>query len=128
LGDGPLNAQSDPAVMLANSLKIRAYVVFGTRLDETRIADHLAEHIGWVMSLEKAGRVLLCGPLSPRAGSAGPNSMLVLRVDTSEEAERLARQDPLVREKVVTFEIREWTIYEGAIPVRISISDGSVRL
>ena len=128
MGDGMTDLRSGAEALLARSLKLRVYVAFGSRTDEARLTEKLPEHIRWVISLEQQGRVLLCGPLAPREGSGGPNSILVLRADSLEEADALARQDPLVRAGIVTFELREWTIYEGAIPLQVSLSDGSARL
>lgn len=120
--------QPETEALLARSLKLRVYVAFGRRTDEARLMETLPEHIRWVIALEQQGRVFLCGPLTPLAGSTGPNSMLVLRAETLAEADALARQDPLVRAGIVTFELREWTIYEGAIPLHISLSDGAAAL
>lgn len=118
---------SEASALLERSLKLRVYVVFGRRSDEVRLQEKLAEHVRWVMDLERQGRVFLCGPLTPVADAAAPASMLVLRAESLDEAYELARQDPLVRHGVVTFELREWTIYEGAIPLFVSMSDGGAR-
>lgn len=119
---------AETAALLARSLRLQVFVAMGRRLDESRLAQTLPDHIRWVISLEQRGQVMLCGPLTPKAGSTGPNSLLVLRAESLAAAEALAAEDPLVRAGVMAYELREWTIYEGALPVRISLSDGSARL
>lgn len=50
---------------------------------------HRTAHLANLEPLDKQGRVILAGPLTDKAGS-----LLVLELETQEEAERFARNDP----------------------------------
>jgi uncharacterized protein YciI len=56
---------------------------------EARRKIHRPAHLANLEPLDKAGRVILAGPLTDKAGS-----LLVLDFDTREEAEQFARTDP----------------------------------
>ncbi|ALA57252.1 YciI family protein [Nitrospira moscoviensis] len=56
---------------------------------EARRKIHRPAHLANLEPLDKAGRVILAGPLTDKAGS-----LLVLDFDTREEAELFARTDP----------------------------------
>ncbi len=50
---------------------------------------HRSAHLSNLESLDRQGRVVLAGPLTDKAGS-----LLVLDLDTQEDAEDFARHDP----------------------------------
>ena len=56
---------------------------------EARRKIHRPAHLANLEPLEKQGRVVLAGPLADKTGS-----LLVLKFETREEAERFAREDP----------------------------------
>ena len=45
-----------------------------------------------------------------------------------EEARALAEADPFVKNGVRTFELKEWTVMEGTLGLRVNLSDQSVEV
>jgi uncharacterized protein len=52
----------------------------------------------------------------------------VLRTATMDEARALAEADPFVANGLRTFEIKEWTIMEGTLGLRVNLSDQSIEV
>ena len=82
----------------------------------------LDRHLRWIIGEEQAGRIFLSGPLG--TASRPLHGITVLRAGDLTEAEAIARQDPFVAAGVVTFELHEWTVFEGLIPFVVTLSDG----
>lgn len=76
---------------------------------------HLAAHLNYLQELKQRGVLLLSGPFGDRSGG-----MVLIRAMSHEEAETIARNDPLVSSGVDTYELREWQITDG-LPENISI-------
>jgi len=45
-----------------------------------------------------------------------------------EEAETIASQDPFIKSGTFTYEMHEWTVNEGGIPLFVSLSDSTVTI
>ena len=114
--------------LLERSAKLQLYVMFCTTVAPARLMDHLADHVRWVISQEVQGRIFLAGPVAPADAGRAIDSILVLRAADLDQARRIAADDPLVREGVVTFEVREWTVFEGALGFTVSLSGSAVRM
>ncbi len=72
------------------------------------------EHLGLATAAAERGELVLAGALAEPADRA----LLVWRVDDPEVIEQFVRQDPYVREGLVTaWLIREWTVVVGAAVV-----------
>jgi uncharacterized protein YciI len=83
--------------------------------------------VRWMIGQEGQGRVFLAGPVLPREGSTPLDSMMLIRADTMADAIALVSQDPFVTNAIVTYEVREWTVFEGNIALSVSLSNSSVR-
>ena len=57
-----------------------------------------------LQALEDAGQLELCGPFD------GGGGMVVLRVDTLEQAEAIAQADPFVARGVRSYRLRAWRL------------------
>ena len=107
-----------------NMWKQKFYTVFW----EGRGADLgplLAHHLEYMISLEKAGKMLASGPLDFGKSSDG---MTILRVESEAEAREIANNDPFVRHGVRSFTMREWVIMEGSFSVKVYFSDRSIEI
>lgn len=116
------------AELLARSASLRLVVMLRRTVRPSLIADKLVAHLAWMIEAEKAGHIFLSGPVTPREGGTKLNGLTILHVASLDEAERLAQQDPLVTAGIVTFELFEWTVNEGAIPLTLTLSDSTVRV
>jgi uncharacterized protein YciI len=88
----------------------------------------LPAHLEYMIALEKRGVLFASGPLSDGAGPPSGAGLTILRVGSAAEARSLAEADPLVSNGVRTFELKEWTIMEGSLGLRVNLSDQSVEV
>jgi uncharacterized protein YciI len=122
-------AENDnPTAMLARSAKLKLFVMLRRTEKPAKIPELLAAHLRWMIERERAGVVFLSGPVAPRQGAVALDGMTLLRTDTIEQAEDIAQQDPFVLNGAVSFEMREWTAFEGAIRLELTLSDSTVVL
>ena len=98
--------------------------VRGPGIDDQRLADHLAHQI-W---LEKQGIMFAAGPLYARGSPVPEAGMFVLRAKSFEEAEEIAKGDPLHKAGLRTFTLQKWRINEGSYTVTVNYSDQSVQI
>jgi uncharacterized protein len=88
----------------------------------------LPEHLEYMIGLEKRGLLFASGPLSDGAGPPNGAGLTILRVASAREARVLADADPLVVNGLRTYELKEWTIMEGTLGLRVNLSDQSVEV
>lgn len=88
----------------------------------------LVEHLEYMIGLEKRGLLFASGPLADGAGPPTGAGLTILRTASIEEARALAEADPFVKNGVRTFELKEWTIMEGTLGLRLNLSDQSVEV
>ncbi len=114
--------------MLAHSAKLKLFVMLRRTENPAKIPELLAAHLHWMIERERSGVVFLSGPVAPRKGAVALDGMTLLRTDTIEQAEEIAQQDPFVLNGAVSFEMREWTAFEGTIRLELNLSDSTVVL
>ena len=89
----------------------------------------LPAHLEYLIGLEKRGLLFASGPLTEvGAGPLGGGGLTVLRVASADEAREIAEAEPLAKNGLRTFEIKEWTIMEGTLGLRVNLSDQSVEV
>lgn len=93
-----------------------------------KLKPFLAAHLEYMVGLEKNGVVFASGPLSDGDGPPTGLGLTVLRVASAEEARTLAEADPFYRNGLRSFEIKEWTIMEGTLGLRVNLSDQSIEV
>ena len=88
----------------------------------------LPEHLEYMIGLEKRGVLFASGPLSDGAGPPSGAGLTVLRVKNAREARKIANADPFVVNGLRSFELKEWTVMEGSLGLRVQLSDQSVEV
>ena len=88
----------------------------------------LPEHLEYMISLEKRGLLFASGPLSDGKGPPTGAGLTILRVTDIDEARALAEADPFVLNGLRTYELKEWTIMEGTLGLRVNLSDQSIEV
>jgi uncharacterized protein len=88
----------------------------------------LPAHLEYMISLEKRGVLFASGPLADGDGPPNGAGLTILRAADAREARELAEADPFVRDGLRTFELKEWTIMEGMLGLRVNLSDQSVEV
>ena len=86
----------------------------------------LPEHLEYMIGLEKRGVLFASGPLGTSPGKPLGDGLTIVRAQNEDDARRLASADPFVINKIRTFELREWTVMEGSLGVRLNFSDQSL--
>jgi uncharacterized protein YciI len=88
----------------------------------------LPAHLEYMIDLEKRGVLFASGPLSDGAGPPSGAGLTVLRVANAREARKIAKADPFVVNGLRSFELKEWTVMEGSLGLRVRLSDQSVEV
>jgi uncharacterized protein YciI len=88
----------------------------------------LAAHLEYMIGLEKRGVVFASGPLADGEGPPSGHGLTVLRAASAAEARALAEADPFFANGLRTFELKEWTIMEGTLGLRVNLSDQTIEV
>jgi hypothetical protein len=81
-----------------------------------------------MIELEKRGLLFASGPLSDGAGPPNGAGLTILRAASAAEARALAEADPFVAHGLRTFELKEWTLMEGSLGLKVNLSDQSIEV
>ena len=87
-------------------------------VDRAVYEPHLPAHLAYLQELKARGALLLSGPFTDRTGG-----MVLVEAASREEAEAIVQADPLVANRVDSYELREWLITEGR-PADIVVQRG----
>ena len=110
-------------------LRKKLYVVLSTpAVAPDKLQPFLSAHLEYMIGLEKRGHVFASGPLSDGAGPPTGAGLTVLRARDLAEARVLAEGDPFFVNGLRTFELKEWTLMEGTLGVRVNLSDQSIEV
>jgi uncharacterized protein len=93
-----------------------------------KLQPFLSAHLEYMIGLEKRGLVFASGPLADGAGPPTGAGLTVLRAKDLNEARALAKGDPFFVNGLRTFELKEWTVMEGTLGVRVNLSDQTVEV
>src|SRR5262249_61733154 len=86
------------------------------------IADHLPHHQESMIGLEKTGVLFESGPLDEPDGKM----LTIVRAASADAAREIAEADPFVVHGLRSFELREWTVMEGSLGIKVNFSDQSL--
>lgn len=119
-------AQDEVKMLTERMLQKILYVVLTTPVRPmSELAELLPQHLRYMIELEKQGILFASGPFIADERVAAGSGMTILRTASREEAEAIAREDPLYKSGMRTFEIRTWQLNEGSFTVTINYSDQS---
>ena len=93
-----------------------------------QIAKHLPQHLEYMIGLEKQGVLFASGPLAEADGKTRGDGLTILRAASAEAARAIAEADPFVVNRLRSFELREWTVMEGSLGIKVNYSDQSLEL
>ena len=110
-------------------LRKKLFVVFSKgEATPEQLGAVLPEHLEYMIALEKQGVLFASGPLGTAPGQPVGDGLTILRADTADDARRIASADPFVANKIRTFDVREWTVMEGSLGVRVNFSDQTLEI
>ncbi|MBW8638455.1 YciI family protein [Hoeflea sp. WL0058] len=111
------------AALVSKMLQLNLYVVFWHGKDQD-LMPLLADHLEYLVELEKQGKVFASGPMG---APEKRNGMTILRAADEAEARRLAENDPFAKNGIRDFTIEPWTVMEGTFTVEMHFSDGTAK-
>lgn len=110
-------------------LRKKLYVVLSKgAATQQQIGEVLADHLDYMIGLEKQGVLFASGPLATEPGQPLGDGLTVLRAEDADDARRIAAADPFVIKRIRTFEVREWTVMEGSFGVKLNFSDRTLEI
>ncbi len=124
-----MDADARIAELTQKMLRKKLYVVISRPLvAPEQLKPVLAAHLEYMIALEKRGAVFASGPLADGEGPPSGQGLTILRAASAQEARRLAEGDPFFVAKLRTFELKEWTVMEGSLGLRVNLSDQSIEV
>ncbi|MCX5945993.1 MAG: YciI family protein [Cyanobacteria bacterium] len=87
------------------------------RLPRQQLLPHLRAHHQWVAELRAQGVVISSGYLVDQAGRPGGGGLLLLAAEDYAAAEALVRQDPLIANGCVDWQLQGWIAAVGDLAV-----------
>jgi uncharacterized protein YciI len=87
------------------------------RLPRPQLQAHLQAHHAWVAELRQQGVVISSGYLVDQAGRPGGGGLLLLAAEDYAAAEALVRQDPLIANGCVDWQLQGWIPAVGDLAV-----------
>ena len=117
------------AELTRNMLRLKFFVVLSQPSPTPeKLKALLPAHLEYMIGLEKRGVLFASGPFVDGAGPPNGAGLTVLRVANAREARKIAKADPFVVNGLRSFELKEWTVMEGSLGLRVRLSDQSVEV
>jgi len=117
------------AALMQKMLRKKLYVVLSKPLAAAeQLRPVLAAHLDYMIDLEKRGVIFASGPLAGPEQPPQGEGLTVLRAANAEEARAIAEGDPFFINGLRTFELKEWTVMEGMLGLRVNFSDQTIEL
>jgi uncharacterized protein len=110
-------------------LRKKLYVILSKgNATADQIGAVLPQHLEYMIGLEKKGVLFASGPLTAAEGKPAGDGLTIVRAENAEEARRIAAADPFVVNKLRSVEVREWTVMEGSLGLKVNFSDQSLEI
>jgi len=117
------------AELTGRMLRKKLYAVFSKAVAAPeKIKEMLPMHLEYMIGLEKQGLVFASGPLTEEGGAPRGEGLTILRAPSAAEARRIAEGDPFFAHGLRTFEVKEWTVMEGTLGLKVNLSDQSIEV
>jgi uncharacterized protein YciI len=93
----------------------------------SEIAPCVADHLAYMNKLEAEGHLWASGPFIEEGVLVG-DGLTILSTPTIEEAERVMKDDPLIKRGLRKFELRKWELREGRMTITLNASTSKYSL
>jgi uncharacterized protein len=124
----PDNKQNAVAELLAPMLRKTLFVALNHVVaPASEIAPFVADHLVYMNKLEADGLLWASGPFIEEGVLVG-DGLTILSTPTIEAAERLMREEPLIKRGLRTFELRKWELREGRMTITLHASTSGYSL
>ena len=120
---------ADPAAHAADAAQEALCDPLQRRRDAEQIGAVLPQHLEYMIGLEKTGVLFALRPAHRRRRRAGRRRAdHPARRRARTRRAKIASADPFVVNKLRSFEVREWTVMEGSLGVKVNFSDQSLEI
>jgi uncharacterized protein YciI len=117
------------AALMQKMLRKKLYVLISTpRVAPEKLKPLLATHLDYMVDLERRGLLFASGPLTDTGGAPSGHGLTILRTKDAAEARAIAEAEPFVAQGLRSFELKEWTVMEGTLGLRVNLSDQSIEV
>jgi uncharacterized protein YciI len=99
----PVKAEGNGNSVMGN--EYIKYVILLSHSGLPMSEDIIREHVKYLKNLDRDGKLILCGPFKNYNGG-----MVIINAASIDEAEQIAKNDPFVKSRIETYEIREWEL------------------
>jgi uncharacterized protein len=124
-----MNEDARAAELMQKMLRKKLYVLISKPLvPPEKLKPLLATHLDYMIGPEQRGVLFASGPLTEPDGAPSGHGLTVLRVKDAAEARRIAEAEPFFAQGLRTFELKQWTVMEGTLGVRVNLSDQSIEV
>ena len=124
-----MNEDARIAELMQKMLRKKLYVLLSKPLvAPEKLTSVLPAHLEYMIGLEKRGLVFASGPLSEPGAAPAGYGLTVLRAKDVVEARAIAEAEPFFVHGLRSFELKEWTVMEGTLGLRVNLSDQSVEV
>ena len=124
-----MNEDARTAELMQKMLRKKLYVLLSKpRVAPEKLTAVLPAHLEYMIALEKRGLVFASGPLTESGAEPAGCGLTILRTKDAGEARAIAEAEPFFVHGLRSFELKEWTVMEGTLGLRINLSDQSVEI
>ena len=117
------------AELMQKMLRKKLYVLISKPLvAPEQLKPLLATHLEYMISLERRGLLFASGPLVDENSASTGHGLTILRVKDAAQAREIAEAEPFFARGLRSFELKEWTVMEGTLGVRVNLSDQTVEI
>lgn len=117
------------AALMQKMLRKKLYVVLSKPLvAPEQLRPVLAAHLDYMIDLEKRGVIFASGPLADPERPPQGEGLTIVRAASAADARAIAEADPFFKDGLRTFELKEWTVMEGVLGLRVNYSDQTIEL
>lgn len=111
-------------------LQKQFYVVFSTPTNGIGpVMENLAAHLEHQCKIEQSGVMVAAGPhWTDDEKYWDGEGMFVIRAKSLGEAKEIAASDPMHKAGAQSFKVRPWLVNEGGLLIKLSFSDGKMKL
>jgi uncharacterized protein len=115
------------AALTQKMLRKKFYVLLSKPLvPAEQLKPVLGAHLEYQIGLEKRGVLFASGPLADAERPPQGEGLTILRAASAAEARAIAEADPFFKNGLRTFELKEWTLMEGMVGLRVNFSDQTI--
>tara|TARA_Y100001968_G_C19281661_1_gene679540 strand:+ start:96 stop:389 length:294 start_codon:yes stop_codon:yes gene_type:complete len=93
---------------MAIYIKTEHFTKAAENLSNKQRTTYINQHKEWVNSLKKAGFNIKSGYLVNKDLQPGGGGLMIIEVDNYDIAENIIRNDPMIKNKLVEWELHEW--------------------